>query len=142
MPLTEHISIRELMTQLEWDRPYSTQDLEAMGMPATNAARSAESGWLKRLGRGVYKVPNGTLDRDKVLAFLTSKLPGIHVGGKTALAWRGVRHNLAHRARRLSGYRIGFQRSLTPPISPRKSLMMSFLRALGCLHFPAVTREF
>ncbi|MDP4835536.1 MAG: AbiEi antitoxin N-terminal domain-containing protein, partial [Burkholderiales bacterium] len=71
MPFSENISIRELMTQLEWDRPYSTQDLEAMGMPATNTARLAGSGWLKRLGRGVYKVPNGTLDRDKVLSFLT-----------------------------------------------------------------------
>lgn len=99
MPFTENISIKELMTQLEWDRPYSTQNLEAMGMPATNTARLAGSGWLKRLGRGVYKVPNGTLDRDKVLVFLTSKLPGIHVGGKTALAWRGVRHNLAHKER-------------------------------------------
>jgi hypothetical protein len=99
MTISENISIRELMSKLEWDRPYSTQDLEAMGLPATSAARLAESGWLKRLGRGVYKVPNGTLDRDKVMAFLVSKLGGIHVGGKTALAWRGVRHNVAQRER-------------------------------------------
>ncbi len=99
MTITENISIKELMAKLEWDKPYSTQDLVAIGVPPTNAARLAESGWLKRLGRGVYKVPNGTLDRDKVMAFLVTKLPGIHVGGKTALAWRGVRHNVPHRER-------------------------------------------
>ena len=99
MRLSTNISIKALMAKLEWDRPYSTQDLGAMGLPATNAARLAESGWLKRLGRGVYMVPNGTMDRDKLMAFLVSKLPGIHVGGKTALAWRGMRHNLAHRER-------------------------------------------
>ena len=99
MTSTENISIKELMTQLEWDRPYSTQDLEAMGMPATNTARLAGSGWLKRLGRGVYKVPNGTLDRDKVLAFLTSKLPEGHVGETAALAWRCVVVQLAYMER-------------------------------------------
>ncbi len=87
------------MNQLDWDAPYSTQDLVAFGLRATQAAYLAESGWLKRLGRGAYQVPNGRLDRDKSIAFLSGKIAGLHVGGKTALGWRGVRHNLAQEER-------------------------------------------
>lgn len=35
--------------------------------------------------------------RDGALAYLARRIPGLHVGSKTALAWRGVRHNLAAR---------------------------------------------
>jgi hypothetical protein len=38
--------------------------------------------------------PNDTLREQDCLKFLARQLPGLHVGGKTALAWRGVRHNL------------------------------------------------
>lgn len=41
--------------------------------------------------------PNDDLERDACLKFLASQKPGLHVGGKTALAWRGVRHNLPPR---------------------------------------------
>jgi hypothetical protein len=33
------------------------------------------------------------------LAWLATQVPGLHVAGKTALAWRGVRHNLAFKER-------------------------------------------
>lgn len=56
----------------------------------------ARSGWLLRLGGGAYGLPGDTLQRDACLAFLARQLPGLHVAGKTALAWRGVRHNLAY----------------------------------------------
>jgi hypothetical protein len=54
----------------------------------------AESGWLTRLGRGVYLLRGDQLNRDAALAWLAAEIPGLHVAGKTALAWRGVRHNL------------------------------------------------
>ncbi len=38
--------------------------------------------------------PNDTLRRDDCLKSLSRRVKGFHVGGKTALAWRGVRHNL------------------------------------------------
>jgi len=47
-----------------------------------------------RLGRGVFMFPNDTLRQDDCLRFLSSRVQGFHVGGKTALAWRGIRHNL------------------------------------------------
>jgi hypothetical protein len=56
-----------------------------------------KSGWLVRLGRGVFMFPNDTLRRDDCLNFLSNRVAGFHVGGKTALAWRGVRHNLPAR---------------------------------------------
>jgi len=41
--------------------------------------------------------PKDVLQRDACLKFLCKRTPGLHVGGKTALAWHGVRHNLAAR---------------------------------------------
>jgi hypothetical protein len=43
--------------------------------------------------------PNDELQRDACLKFLAERVPGLHVAGKTALAWRGVRHNLSPRER-------------------------------------------
>ena len=42
-------------------------------------------------------VPGDTLTRDGCLAYLARAHPGIHVGGKTALSWRGIRHNVSFR---------------------------------------------
>ena len=96
MRVSKNISIKELLSKLDWDTPYGSSDLQALGLPSTAAARLAQSGWLKRLGRGVYQVPNAKLDINKALAYLSLEVPELHVGGKTALAWRGTRHNLAH----------------------------------------------
>ncbi len=41
--------------------------------------------------------PNDALRQEDCLKFLSRQMPGFHVGGKTALAWRGVRHNLPAR---------------------------------------------
>lgn len=43
--------------------------------------------------------PNDRLERDDCLRFLATRIPGLHVGGKTALGWRGVRHNISPRER-------------------------------------------
>lgn len=92
-------SIKRLVATLDPERPYSTAELANYGLRASHAAHLAKSGWLKRLGRGVYQLQGGQLERDKSLIFLSAQVPGLHVGGKTALAWRGVRHQLAVRER-------------------------------------------
>ena len=43
--------------------------------------------------------PNDALQRDACLNFLATRISGLHVASKTALAWRGVRHNLLPRER-------------------------------------------
>lgn len=71
--------------------------LAALGVSSALAHHYLKSGWLVRLGRGVFMFPNDTLRRDDCLKFLSNRVPGFHVGGKTALAWRGVLHNLPAR---------------------------------------------
>lgn len=68
--------------------------LTEAGLSPKTVARLCVDGWLKRLGRGVYLLPGDTLERDATLSWLANHIPGLHVGGKTALAWRGVRHNV------------------------------------------------
>ena len=41
--------------------------------------------------------PQDRLRPEDSLKFLARAIEGFHVGGKTALAWQGIRHNLAHR---------------------------------------------
>jgi hypothetical protein len=71
--------------------------LDAQGVSAFLAAKHARSGWLKRLEQGVYAFAGDTLNRDQCLLFLQGQISGLHVAGKTALAWQGVRHNLSLR---------------------------------------------
>jgi hypothetical protein len=99
MRSSKNISIKDLLAKLDWDRPYTSRDLCGLGLHVGAAPRLAQAGWLKRLGRGVYQVPNAKLDVNKALAVLTAEVPGLHLGGKTTLAWRGARHNLAQQDR-------------------------------------------
>lgn len=73
--------------------------LQKRGFNAKQVARLAQDGWLARLGHGVYILPGDQLNRDSSLARLAESMLGLHVAGKTALAWRGVRHNLAIKER-------------------------------------------
>ena len=77
--------------------PWAWSYLAAHGITSKHASALFRSGWLQRLGRGAYSLPGDELNRDACLAFLAQQLPGLHVAAKTALAWRGVRHNLAFR---------------------------------------------
>ena len=94
---TETISFKELLATLPRGEPVSTAALAKHGVSAFRASKLARSGWLVHLGRGVYMLPGDTLTRDGSLAFLSSQIAGLHVGSKTALAWRGVRQNVAFR---------------------------------------------
>ena len=89
-------SFKEALAQLPHGGPLGIELLAAHGITAKRASALARSGWLLRLGGGAYGLPGDTLQRDACLAFLARQLPGLHVAGKTALAWRGVRHNLAY----------------------------------------------
>jgi hypothetical protein len=42
-------------------------------------------------------LPGDTLTRDGCLAYLAQHVPGLHVGSKSALAWRGIRQNVSFR---------------------------------------------
>jgi len=68
-----------------------------MGIASALAWKYSKSGWLTPLARGVFKFTNDDLQRDACIKFVAKRIHGLHVGGKTALAWRGVRHNLSPR---------------------------------------------
>lgn len=91
------VSFKALLASLPRGEPQSTAALRARGLSAFRASALARGGWLVHLARGVYMLPGDTLTRDGCLAFLSEQTPGFHVGGKTALAWRGVRQNIAFR---------------------------------------------
>ncbi len=94
---TRHKLIKSLQTAFPRGTPFDHQQLAKLGVSSALAHHYLKSGWLMRLGRGVFMFPNDTLRRDDCLKFLSRQMPGFHVGGKTALAWRGVRHNLPAR---------------------------------------------
>jgi Transcriptional regulator, AbiEi antitoxin, Type IV TA system/Transcriptional regulator, AbiEi antitoxin N-terminal domain len=62
-----------------------------MDISADLAVHYVRAGWLTRLMRGVYGRPNDTLALYPSLLLLQRKLDGLHVGGKSALDWYGVR---------------------------------------------------
>ena len=69
-----------------------------MGISADLAVHYVRAGWLSRIARGVYCRPNDTLELHACLKQLQRSVDGLHVGGKSALDWYGVRHYLSQNA--------------------------------------------
>ena len=88
--------IKKLQASLPRGRPFDTRHLTDLGISTALAHRYVKSGWLEKLGRGVFMFPGDTLTRDSCLCFLEKRIPGLHVAAKTALAQHGFRHNIAH----------------------------------------------
>ena len=77
--------------------PVAAATLKELGISSALASHYVSAGWLTRLGRGVFMFPNDELNVGPCVLLLSRRLQGLHVGGKTALAWRGVRHNVGPR---------------------------------------------
>ena len=92
-----HALIKKLQTSLPRGMPFDLAALERLGVSAQLAAQYAESGWLDRLGQGIYAFAGDTLTPHGALKFLQTRVTGLHVGSRSALALQGVRHNLATR---------------------------------------------
>jgi hypothetical protein len=73
----------------------TSQDLAALGISADLAVHYVKAGWLTRLARGVFCRPNEPPALHPSLLLLQRRLAGLHVGGKSALDWYGVRHYLS-----------------------------------------------
>lgn len=95
MALTKRNNLlKSLQTAFPRGAPVDHEQLAKLGVSSALAHHYLKSGWLTRLGRGVFAFPNDTLQQDDCLKYLGRRMTGFHVGGKTALAWRGVRHNI------------------------------------------------
>jgi transcriptional regulator with AbiEi antitoxin domain of type IV toxin-antitoxin system len=90
-------SFKHVLAELPRGEPLSTAALRKHGVSEFRASALARSGWLTHLGRGVYMLPGDALSREGCLAYLSQRVRDFHVGGKTALAWRGVRQNVSFR---------------------------------------------
>src|ERR1035438_5999963 len=94
---TRHKLNKSLQSAFPRGTPFDHQELTKVGVSSALAHHYLKSGWLARLGRGTFMFPNDTLRKEDSLKFLSRFVEDFHVGGKTALAWRGVRHNLPTR---------------------------------------------
>jgi hypothetical protein len=93
------VSFKDVLRKLPRGEPLDNATLQQHGVNAFRASALARRAWLVHLARGVYMLPGDTLTRDGCLAFLSGQIPGLHVGSKTALAWRGVRQSVVFRER-------------------------------------------
>jgi hypothetical protein len=75
--------------------PLVPEDLATLGISADLAVHYVRAGWLTRLARGVYCRPNDALALYPCLLLLQRRFKGLHVGGKSALDWYGVRQYVA-----------------------------------------------
>jgi len=87
--------LNALYTQLPRGMPLTSEDLAVLGISADLAVHYVRAGWLTRLTRGVFCRPNDTLALHPSLVLLQRRLKGLHVGGKSALDWYGVRQYVA-----------------------------------------------
>jgi hypothetical protein len=94
---SRHQVIKRLQAGLPRGAPFDLATLSQFGVSPQLAAHYADGGWLVRLAHGVYAFPNDEFGVYGALKFLQQRVPGLHVGGKSALALQGVRHNLASR---------------------------------------------
>jgi len=90
--------LKPLYTGLPTGTPVTSRQLAQMGISADLAVHYGRSGWLKRLARGVYCRPGEELSLHPSLLVLETRIAGLHVGGKTALEWYGVRQYVAQQA--------------------------------------------
>ncbi len=95
--VARHSVLRRLQTEVPRGAPVGSDRLAALGVSSALAHHYLKSGWLNRLGRGVFQFPNDELRQSDCLKYLSRHLKGLHVGGKTALAWRGFGHNVPTR---------------------------------------------
>ena len=92
-----HNLIKRLQAAQPRGTPFDLMALNKLGVSPQLAAKYVRGGWLVRLAQGVYSFPGDNLDEHRTIQFLQTKVAGLHVAGKSALALQGVRHNLASR---------------------------------------------
>lgn len=91
--------LKTLYGQVLPGSPVTSEELAALGVSADLAVHYVRAGWLTRLARGVFARPDIPLELHPSLRFLERRVKGLHVGGKSALDWHGVRHNVAQQPR-------------------------------------------
>jgi hypothetical protein len=87
--------LNDLYGKVRPGSPVTSEELATLGVSADLAVHYVRAGWLTRLARGVFARPDTPLELHPSLRLLERRMKGLHVGGKSALDWHGVRHNVA-----------------------------------------------
>lgn len=91
MVTTRPNRLKTLYSQFPPGTPLTSADLAALGISADLAVHYVKAGWLTRLARGVFCRPNDPPALHPSLLLLQRKYEGLHVGGRSALDWYGLR---------------------------------------------------
>ena len=92
-------AVQLLMHEAPRGQPLDTAALRQFGISPAQTHYLVTAGWLQQLSKGAYLLTGDVPTTEGILAFLSRHCAGLHVGGKTALDWQGVRHNVAFRPR-------------------------------------------
>jgi Transcriptional regulator, AbiEi antitoxin, Type IV TA system/Transcriptional regulator, AbiEi antitoxin N-terminal domain len=95
MATTKRTKLNALYSGTTPGAPLTSEDLAALGISADLAVHYVRAGWLVRLARGVFSRTNDMLALHPSLVLLQRRIEGLHVGGKSALDWYGVRQYLS-----------------------------------------------
>lgn len=90
--------LKNLLSQLPLGAPVTSRELSNLGISADLAVHYVRAGWLDRLARGVFLRSGDTLQLYPSLRLLERQIPGLHVGGRTALEWHGINHYVRQRS--------------------------------------------
>lgn len=82
--------LKTLFMDVPAGEPLTARRLAALGISADLAVAYVRSGWLVRLARGVYHRVGDTPELGLSLLVLRDALPGLHIGGRTALQWHAL----------------------------------------------------
>ncbi len=108
MATTPRDKLNRLYTHLAQGTPLTSEDLAGLGISADLAVHYVRAGWLERLARGVFCRPNDPPALQPSVVLLQRSFEGLHVGGKSALDWHGIRHYVAQRpVLHLYGWKAG-----------------------------------
>ncbi|MBC9882353.1 hypothetical protein G8O24_34130 [Bradyrhizobium sp. INPA01-394B] len=108
MATIQRDKLKKLYTHLAPGTPLTSDDLAALGISADLAVHYVRAGWLQRLARGLYCRPNDPPALHPSLVLLQRSFEGLHVGGKSALDWYGIRQYLSQRpVLHLYGWKAG-----------------------------------
>lgn len=93
----ERETVQHLMSSAPRGRPLDGALFTTLGINFDIAASLSEKGWLTELQSGVYLMHGDSPSLDGTICYLATLVDGLHVAERTALSWRGVRHNIYFR---------------------------------------------
>lgn len=87
-------TVQRIMDEVPRGQPIDSGMLRDMGISAALASSLEKSGWLQRLSQGIYLLRGDEPSIAGIIAFLSRRIPGLHIGARTALRWHlGFRSN-------------------------------------------------